>query len=222
MTTPNSRRYVKDALTEFTVQIEPPGPLSAEQPDYFTSVAAQGGPAGRNPLSSSGFFFGQVENFTMPDLKRVEQIWNSMGDGELTVEMGLQRLELMFTSKRFHPGLRATFGQIVQVVLKSGLLDGSTRKYSQYTIIGTGEVTGVTGSQVKQGEIPEGISLTLNCHQYKEIYAGRDLEGVLLAPQEYIDIDIVGLKRGMLGQGDHLREIRDFLLGSSSATASSV
>ena len=195
MTNPQRPR---DAIARFTL-------VAANIPE---TEGGYGRLSETNPIISGGagadqFFFGAIRTFTPPELKQKNALWPTMGDGQLKVDLGVEEMPFVFTTVRYHPGIRALYGKYVQFQLKAGLWQGDTRRHSNYLIDCIGNIESVSGSQVSTGELPEGITVMMNCSRYRESIDERT----------YIDINVSGFKRIIDGE-DQLKELRRFLLGS--------
>ena len=164
-----------------------------------------------NPVLRPNFFFGNIRTFTPPDLSQKNAPWPTMGDGQLKIDLGLEQLDFTFVTARYSPGVRSLYGKHIKVNLKAGLWQGDTKRHAFYEIEASGDIEKTTGSQVSIGETPEGITVMMNCHTYKE--RGSDFgssdrynAGNL---RTFIDIDI-GLMHRVMDGKDQLEELRDF------------
>ena len=163
--------------------------------------------AAANPIKTEGarFFFGAIRTFTPPDFKQKTAEWPTMGDGQIEVDLGLEKLPFTFTSARYHPASRALYGKFVKFSLKAGLWYGDTRRHDGlYTITCEGEIQQVTASQVTAGELPDGMTVMMNCYKYKEELKKGS------SSRKYVDIDILGFKREIDGL-DQLADLRAHL-----------
>ena len=203
MATQEQLQVAKDALIRFTLRID--------NSDIGGGDGAQGKLSAQNPALHSdtnrNFFFGNVRNFTLPDIKQKNALWPTMGDGQMKIDIGVEELMLSFTSARFNPGIRAMYGKYVTAILKSGLWQGDTSRHNFYTVEGSGRVEQVTGSQVSSGELPDGITVMINCLKYVErIRQAGQSESENIT---FVDIDIPQFKRMVDGESQ-LDELKSF------------
>ena len=190
----------RDALIRFTLSVEDLGDDDGGAVSDFSRIGDN------NPITTTGdgpddFFFGTIRSFTPPDLKRKNADWPTMGDGQLRVDLGIEDLPFTFVTARYHPAIRGLYGKHVKFNLKAGLWQADTKRHSLYSIECQGDVETVTGSQVTVGDLPEGITVMMNCNKYLE-KLGEDV---------FVNIDIFGLIREMGSQRvNELDEIRAF------------
>ena len=194
------RQIVRDALIRFSLTVDN---------DTSSDDGGLGQISNLNPVVSNGFFAGGIRTFTPPEFKQKNALWPTLGDGQMKVDIGIEEIPLVFTSARYHPGIRALYGKIIRVEIRAGLWQGDSRRHHRYTIIGTGPVETVTPSQVTVGELPDGITVQVNCMEYTEVGPADDADN---SDRVFIDISIPGMRRFIDGE-DQLEHVRTFFFG---------
>lgn len=196
MVTPQNPFVVKDALIQFVLEVD------NAASGYNSRIGAN------NPIvgDQGRFFFGQIRNFTPPPLRLKSAPWPTVGDGQLKVDLGVEEMPFSFTTMRYSPGIRGLYGKVIRVTLSTGLWRGDNRSFSKYQIIATGPVEQVEGSQVTAGEVPDGITVMLNCHQYKELGPSRNDANSMIP---FVEIDIERRMRKIDGV-DQLEALYEF------------
>ena len=119
------RQIVRDALIRFALTVDN-DPLAADGGFGRISDA--------NPVVSNGFFSGGIRTFTPPEFKQKNALWPTLGDGQMKVDIGIEEIPLVFTSARYHPGIRALYGKIIRVEIRAGLWRGDSRRHLQYIL----------------------------------------------------------------------------------------
>ena len=193
------RQIARDALIRFNLTVDDWNP---------SGTAGFGQISNDNPVVRNGFFAGGIRTFTPPEFKQKSAPWPTLGDGQMKVDIGIEEMPLVFTPARYHPGIRALYGKLITVEIRAGLWQGDTRRHQRYRIQAKGQVEQVTPSQVTVGELPDGMTVMLNCLVYGEW--GPSVNGD--DEHQYILIDIPNFKRIIDGE-DQLEHVRSFFFG---------
>ena len=201
-TSSKPRQIVRDAFIRFSLTLDDYNPSGVEG---FGQLSAL------NPVVSNGFFTGAIRTFTPPEFKQKNALWPTLGDGQMKVDIGMEEIPLVFTSARYHPGIRALYGKNIRCEIRGGLWRGDTRRHLQYIIRGSGPVESVTPSQVTVGELPDGMSVMINCLEYSEEGPSDDVGASL---RTFVEISIPGMIRKIDGE-DQLEHVRTFFFGAS-------
>ena len=193
------RQIVRDALIRFNLTVDDWNP---------SGTTGFGQISNDNPVVRNGFFTGGIRNFTPPELKQKNAPWPTLGDGQMKVDIGVEELPFVFTTARYHPGIRGLYGKLIGVEIRAGLWQGDTRRHQKYRIVAKGQVEAVTSSQVTVGELPDGMTVMLNSLIYEEY--GPSISGD--DEHQYVMIDIPNFKRMIDGE-DQLEHVRTFFFG---------